>query len=377
MTKENNIQVFFALVRAGLWERDVELRKYGVVVFPEILRLAKEQSVVGLVSAGLEHVTDTKVPQTVALSMAGEVLQIEQRNKALNQFTVSLLKKMEKAGIESILIKGQGIAQCYERPLWRSSGDVDLLLNHENYEKGKAFLNKKAEFKAKEYDFNKEYNTSIEGWCVELHGSLRCGLSPKLNKEVEKIQNSICDNHRVRYWGNNGMEILLPEENEDALVIFTHFIKHFYKGGLGIRQVCDWCRLLWTYRDSLNCKLLESRLKHMGLMAQWKGFGAFAVNYLGMPSEAMPFYSSDKKWSRKADKISIFMMEVGNFGHNVDSSYYSKYPLLVRKAISMGRLIKTLVKHAKIFPTHSIRFLPHVIYTGMKATLENGTGYKK
>lgn len=61
--KDSIIPVFFTLVRAGLWEKDVELRKYGTTDFDEIMRLAEEQSVVGLVTAGLEHVQDVKVPQ--------------------------------------------------------------------------------------------------------------------------------------------------------------------------------------------------------------------------------------------------------------------------------------------------------------------------
>lgn len=36
--------------------------------------------------------------------------------------------------------------------------------------------------------------------------------------------------------------------------------------------------------------LLEARLNEMGLVSVWKAFGAFAVEYLGMPGEAMPLY---------------------------------------------------------------------------------------
>ena len=377
MGLDNNHQLFFTILRAGLWEQDVRISQYDELDLSRLSSLEEEQSVVGLVAAGLDHIKDVKVPQNWALQFVGQTLQIEQRNKAMNKFTEGLLERLKKAGIESVLIKGQGVAQCYERPLWRAPGDVDLLLNDENYEKGKVFLGKISGTRAKEYSFNKEYNTTIDGWSVELHGSLRCGLSAALNRGVDEVQREICDNHQVRYWETEGRIISLPEANNDALLIFTHFIKHFYKGGLGVRQICDWCRLLWTYRESIDFGLLESRLKQMGLMAQWKGFGAFAVDYLGMPAEAMPFYSPDRKWSRKADKICAFVMEVGNFGHNVDISYYAKYPLLIRKAISMGRLVKTLMRHASIFPLHSFRFMPHVIFTGVKATVENGTGYKE
>ena len=377
MKLNNNQKAFFALVKAGLWEKEVRLSPFGDIDFNIVYRLAEEQSVVGLVAAGLEHVVDFKAPQEVVLQFVGQTLQLEQRNIAINYFLCVIMEKLREAGVDSVLIKGQGVAQCYERPQWRAPGDVDLLLNEDNYIKGKAFLDKISEKKPKEYSFNKEYQVSIGGWCLELHGSLRCGLSAALNKGVDSIRDSICDNHNIRYWKKDGISIPLPEENDDVLVIFTHFIKHFYKGELGIRQICDWCRLLWTYRKTIDLTLLEKRLKQMGLMAQWNGFGAFSVDYLGMPIDAIPLYSSDKKWSKKADRICSFVLEVGNFGHNVDGSYYSKYPLLIRKTISMWRRIKTLLRHAIIFPFHTFRFLPHVVYTGLKATIESGTGIRQ
>lgn len=377
MGSHNNQQAFFALMRAGLWEQDVMLEQFEKTDFDEIYRLSEEQSVVGLVAAGLEHVQDIKAPQQVVLQFVGTALQLEQQNTAMNKFICVLLDKLKGAEIDAVLIKGQGVAQCYERPQWRAPGDVDLLLNDENYEKGKELLNNLSEIHPKEYDFNKEYQTTIGGWCVELHGSLRCGLSAALNRGVDEIRDDICDNHNIRYWEIDGKRIPMPEENDDALLIFTHFLKHFYKGELGIRQICDWCRLLWKYRETIDVALIEKRLKSMGVSSQWKGFGAFAVDYLGMPAEAMPLYSSDRKWSKKADRICAFVFEVGNFGHNIDNSYYTKQPLFVRKTISMWRRIRSLIQHASIFPWHTFRFLPYVIYTGLKATIENGSGYKK
>ena len=55
--KDNNLQAFFALVRDGLWEKEVLLVPYGEIDFAEVLRLSEEQSVVGLVAAGIEHIT--------------------------------------------------------------------------------------------------------------------------------------------------------------------------------------------------------------------------------------------------------------------------------------------------------------------------------
>lgn len=70
----------------------------------------------------------------------GRTVQLEQRNQAMNYFIGVTVEKMRESGIYTLLVKGQGVAQCYERPLWRSCGDVDFFLDDENYERAKAFL---------------------------------------------------------------------------------------------------------------------------------------------------------------------------------------------------------------------------------------------
>ena len=231
-----------------------------------------------MVAAGLEHVIGIKVPKEDVLQFVGQALQLEQRNQAMNFFIGMTLEKFHEDGIEAVLIKGQGVAQCYAKPEWRSAGDVDLLLNEENYEKGKAFLKGISETEPEEYSFNKEYITTFGGWCLELHGSLRCGLSAALNKEVDAIQKEICDNHHVRYWEAAGKQIPLPEE-----------------------------------------------------------------------------------------KVHTFIIASGNFGHNIDGSYFRRYPFLIRKTISMWRRMGVLLRHSLIFPWHSIKFMPYVLFTGLSS----------
>ena len=137
---DNNAQAFLALVRGGLWEKDVRLSKFDPIDYPRVLSLAEEQSVVGLVTAGLEQVVDAKVPKNIVLQFVGQALQLEQRNISMNHFIEILVEKMREEGIYTLLVKGQGIAQCYTRPLWRASGDVDFLLSQDNYSRARAFL---------------------------------------------------------------------------------------------------------------------------------------------------------------------------------------------------------------------------------------------
>ena len=364
-----NLLAFFELLRAGLWEKEARLSSFSEVYYDEIMRLAEEQSVVGLITAGLEQVNDVSVPKELILQFVGQTLQIEQQNQSMNYFIGLLVDKMRKAGIYTLLVKGQGTAQCYEKPLWRSCGDVDFFLSDDNYKKAKEYLIPLAASVDLEEPLSKHLGMTIDTWVVELHGSLRCGLSKRMDKGLDYVYQDTFYGGSVRSWDNNGVQVFQLKAANDAIYVFTHILNHFYRGGIGVRQVCDWSRLLWKYRDRIDPTLLESQIRKMGLMTEWKAFGAFAVEYLGMPAEAMPFYSPDRKWQRKADRICSFIMEVGNFGHNRDNSYYNK-PFVIRKTLSFGRRCGDLMRHARIFPMDSLRFLPGIVFNGVKAALK-------
>lgn len=57
------------------------------------------------------------------------------------------------------------------------------------------------------------------------------------------------------------------------------------------------------YRDSIFVPLLEKRLTDMELTSGWRVFAALAVDYLGMPADAMPFYVDSGRYGRKARRV--------------------------------------------------------------------------
>ena len=368
MSSNDSIKtVFFALLRAGLWEQEVRLASFGPIDFSALYALADEQSVVGLIAAGLEHVTDRKVLKHEALPFMKKVFCLEGRNTAMNEFISKLIEKMRSVGIYALLVKGQGIAQCYARPQWRSAGDIDLLLDESNYSSAKTYLLPLAESSEQEGYYVQHYGMEIDSWVVELHGTLRTGLSFGIDRVIDAVQENLFSKGCVRTWRNGETDVFLPGVDNDIIFIFTHFLKHFYRGGIGLRQICDWCRLLWTYKDTIDRELLNERILSMRLMSEWKAFAAYVVEYLGMPTDAVPFYDSSARWIRKASRIQHFIMKVGNFGHNRDQSYFQKYPYVIRKTVSLCRRLGDLTRHAFIFPFDSFRFLPSILFNGLRS----------
>lgn len=355
LSTDINTRAFFALLRAGLWEQDARLPECDHVDFTKVYRLATEQTVVGLIAAGLEHTTDTHPAQNQTLAIVGETLRLEQRNKAMNLFIEKLVGTFDNNGIQSVLVKGQGIAQCYERPLWRACGDVDWLLNEKNYVKAKKLLIPKASSIEEEVAIEKHIGMTLDSWIVELHGSLQTCVLPRMDKVISEVQSEIFDNLQVRKWDSNGITIILPEANNDIMLIFTHILKHFFKGGIGLRQICDWCRLLWTFKDSLDYKLLEARLKRAGLLTEWKAFAALAVGWLDYPKDSMPLYNSNKKWNKKAEKILTIIIETGNLGHNRNMGSFHNQGFFSRKLASLRQHVRDSIRHMFIFPLDTIR----------------------
>ena len=372
MIKDHNIQAFFALLQAGLWsDGNPDIRIDGTPDWQEVYRLATEQSVLGLILVGLEH-SDVKPPQMLLLQWIGEVQMIEQRNKEMNAFIVELIGKLCWADVYTLLVKGQGVAQCYEKPLWRCSGDIDLLLSNDNYLKAKSALKPIASEVANEDVMTKHQALVINGFDVELHGKMPFIISKRVDDGIDDVLDDLFCRGNVRSWDCNGTQVFLPSPDNDVIFVFTHILHHFFFEGIGLRQICDWCRLLWTYRDKLNRGLLESRFRKMGLMSEWKAFAAFAVKWLDMPMEAMPLFDNNDTHNvdldKKADKICKFVLEVGNFGYKQRRDY-SGMSYLRRKFVSVWGRLSDMLRHFQLFPKDSIVFFGGVLRSGLHAAV--------
>jgi hypothetical protein len=228
-----NIETFFLLVRAGLFGciEGVEDFLLDDVDWAEVYQLAKEQSMVGLIADGIEVVqtewqkthNTPLMPREWLLKFAHVALQQEQRNLNMNKFVAELIDKLRKNGNYALLLKGQGVAQCYMNPLRRACGDVDLLLTEENYQKAKDYLLPSASFSKEGNEYKKELIIRISHWVVELHGSLRCGFSSRIDRELDKVYHNTFYGGNDKKWKNKAKQIL-------AFVLKTGNMGHNRKG---------------------------------------------------------------------------------------------------------------------------------------------------
>ncbi len=107
----------------------------------------------------------------------------------------------------------------------------------------------------------------------------------------------------------------------------------------------------------------------MGVVTEWKVFVALMVEHLGLPAEAAPLYESG--YEMKAERALSYILEVGNFGHNRDSSYLKEKSSIKRKSNILLHQMKDSLRLAKIFPIDAWRFFLTTVKDGLKNALSN------
>lgn len=365
-----NVRAFLALTSAGLWgEGGNGAVPWKDVDWEAVLQLAREQALAGIVASAFDVVDlgfeiQDVVDHSQSKAWAKKVYSIEQRNIGMDNFILRLFAELQSNGLHPVLLKGQGVAQSYLNPLRRNPGDVDVLLWADEYEAAKKLLMPKASKTIADKENEKHTAFVLSGFIVELHGTLCLLLGKKIDTQMDILYERIFAQKEFRTIEFSGLtdasgnQVNLPEINIDVLYVFCHMLQHFFTGGIGLRQVCDLCRLLYTYRDEIDREWLSAELEKLGLWAEWKAFGALAVDYLGMWPEYVPFLVEDEakgdgiaaKWHRKARRIMAYILSTGNMGKNRDDSYKKKYPYIIKKLISFFKIISNFWRLVRIFP---------------------------
>ena len=96
-------------------------------------------------------------------------------------------------------------------------------------------------------------------------------------------------------------------------------------------------------------------------MSEWMAFYNLASRYLGMLDLDGSLMACDSQFDKKADRIMDFVMETGNFGHNRHNAD--------GKLVSLWHKTKDFARHARVFPSDSIKFYFHFVWDGIKVAM--------
>ncbi len=307
----------FEILRSELWGTGLSFSQLSHSEFEELMALAGEQTVTGLVGDCLIK-NNIKLEREDALSLFAKLKAIEKRNAHVNENLVSFVNFMERKGVDYIIVKGQVAGALYPNPDVRMSGDVDLYFVGDNYEKIKGLVEQRLGKQLSKLSDGKHVEFEVNNVVFELHEKLS-RLATRKHQEYwdQMIDHAILEGTDTVTIA--GKEIKTLSATYNALYIFVHLFYHMTASGVGLRQLCDMMKSLsptLPHREGvskIDKERLEEILKELGYLKAYKAMGAFLVEYLGLPEEEFPFTltEKDRKW---VETIKKNILKRGNFG---------------------------------------------------------------
>ena len=360
--------LFFRLLRTSLWggSSDCEIADVSRGEMNGVLNLAKSQTVLGLIanevmrSERLSVVLDDSDKKRLRHSAIANLSAFQMLNGTL----LSIVIELRKHGIDPILLKGQGISQYYLLPELRQCGDIDIYVGQENFEKACSVLGEMSSSEDHESDISsqKHFHTRVGKAFVEIHRYTDVYFPKRLDRIYQKISDEGMSSDLVPM-DFSGVQVSTPSVDFNVFFIFNHFWHHFIGGGVGLRQICDWTRLLHVNRGKINLDKLSSVLREMNLMKEWKVFGCIAVDTLGLSPDEMPFY--DDKYRKKAAKVLELILLEGNFGWENLKGYNRPKGYVAGKWYSFWKRFGRNLRVLRLFPYEAIRYMCKVFFVGI------------
>ncbi len=311
---EKTSKQFFELIRSGLWGTEADSSLFGSDTdWNTLYRNAVMQSLLGIFTDGVNSLQREKLPPAdISRRLLSASESIRRENLKLDSILAELVMHLRHEGIEGIVLKGQGLARDYLRPEHRMCGDIDFYPG-KDFGRSCELVRGMDVKEGDEHESKKHFCIHIKGCTIEIHRFVATSLNPREDRKLKKWAATRIDSDpKLRHIEISGTEINLPPVAFDSVFILQHIAGHFVTGGIGLRQLCDWCRFLHVHGKEINTSLLEEDLHYLGLMNIWRLMGWIAVNYLGLPEEEMPFYSPS--CGRRAERCLKIILRRGNFG---------------------------------------------------------------
>lgn len=257
----------------------------------KLFDLASEQAVFALAASAAKpvwHVLDPELRQDVRARLYSVVVSEDIRQKAIWE----LIACFRSAGIPFALLKGIGLSALYKIPELRESGDVDLYVGREQENPAFALLQQQGVTITKRNPAQHEsvgYHSEIGP--IELHAylfreedrELWFGRSEKYSDDVDSFSiQKTSDNKEI--------PVLAVQNNVEFLCL--HFIKHFIREGISIRNTLDVGLFLQAYEKDINHKRLWDLLKSLDYDGIIQAALNICVHYFHMPEERFVGYSS-------------------------------------------------------------------------------------
>lgn len=309
------MNLFFELIQVSVGTRDKMSRVPDVHEWETLLELARQHTLVGVMLDGIERLPEDQRPDLdLKLEWIGEAMVIEEENKVKNRQTEKLVKILKKDGYNGVVLKGQGLAQLYPKPLRRMSGDIDFWITSHSRDEVVKYLNGKG-FNSRVVYHNMPL-PCFKGTEVEIHFTPSWMNNYFINRRLQQWFGDMSAKTR-EVTLTTGERIPVPSDTFNAVFVLQHIYRHLFGSGIGLRQLMDYFYVLRQVSGeglAVSGDIIHqtSFILHQLRMDKFTAAVMWVLKeVMAMPQEWMLCEPNEKegRWLLKE------IMLAGNFGH--------------------------------------------------------------
>lgn len=272
-----------------------------------------KQTLLGIAYSGASKLkSEQRPPLDIMFQWGSEAETIRGWNKLLGEECARLTTFFESEGFATGILKGQANARLYPDSSLRQPGDIDIWVDG-GKEKIMDLLKKKNLVRLSlETGHHVHMISDKPGVDIEVHyrpssGNMNFFSSRRMLKYLDKE----IENRKLVPEG-----FYAPSIKFALVMQLSHIQRHFFGGGIGIRQLMDYFILL---RSSTE----EDRREISGLL---KSFGLFHIAAAMMWMLKKIFHMDEslmlcKPDVRRGKRLMDEVMHGGNFGHHAGESH--------------------------------------------------------
>lgn len=264
--------LIYELIRVAIGTSDSLSRAPSKKEWYQIYSQSEKQALLAICFYGIQKLYKhnaelvSDLPLELRIKWIGMSVSVQNRNIQLNNQCVIIQKQFKEAGLNTCILKGQGVASYYypELSCLRQSGDIDIWVDA-GWKKVMDYVCSRTP--NREFDIKHAHINAFDDTIVEVHWwpsvAINLCYQRTLQDYYRKQAPHQCQ-HRIAL--QNEQVITAPDAIFEAVHILYHIYNHFLYEGIGLRQIMDLYFVLvnggLTEQDRLN---IEKTYRRLGL----------------------------------------------------------------------------------------------------------------
>ena len=308
------IETFFELIQITIGTRDGFSKVPSAKMWAVIFDTAEKQSLTGVLLAGLEKLPAAqRPPQGLLLDWIGIQQMVVSTNKNQDRRSKELYEWFKEKGVDSCVIKGQGVARLYPQPELRQAGDIDIWVNADRDDVVGKMLSEGIDVSVIDYvNCHVAFFADVE---VEVHFRPSYFFNPFANRRLQKW---IQENKSTQMTSfDDTVGFCYPTIAFNLVFSLIHIYRHVFSEGIGLRQLMD-------YYFILNHSNEEERKEAFDTLCSL-GLKRFVANVMYVLRKVFNIDESLCLCKPNAEEGEFLLSEImrgGNFGHYDDRNIY-------------------------------------------------------